>query len=91
MCTTILFADDTNIFITGSNSSQLFNWMFVELDKYFNWFASNKFALNLTKSCYIVFGPKIKTNLNIFDELKISMGNDVLPRVDSTKFPCLII
>ena len=58
----ILFADDTNLFISDDNPVQLFKNMNNELSNYHRWFSSNKLALNLNKSCFILFGPKIIIN-----------------------------
>lgn len=64
----------------------LFCTMNKELKKYNNYFKLNKMILNLQKSCYIIFGPTIKTNNMIFDNCFIKIGDTILPRVYSTKF-----
>ena len=86
ICTTILFADDTNIFLSGNDPIRLFSDMNHQLEIYFNWFSDNKLVLNFKKSCYIIFGPKIKTNENLFNNLNISIGDTTLPRNNFTKF-----
>ena len=91
LCSMVLFADDTNIFMPGNDPTELFKKMNNELINFNKWFTNNKLALNLQKSCYIVFGPKIKTNLKILNDLNICIGNSIIPRVDSTKFLGLII
>ena len=59
----ILFADDTNIFCSGSDIVQLSIIVSNELDKLSEWFAVNKLSLNVSKpiSCYlpIVEGNKM--------------------------------
>ena len=59
----ILFADDTNLFISHTDPDFLINTLNCELDKLSNWFSANRLSLNLTK-----------TN---FMEFNLVMGNDV--------------
>ena len=51
----VLFADDTNVFISGNNLRRLINTLHIELDKLYAWLQSNKLTLNLLKTHYIVF------------------------------------
>ena len=46
----ILFADDTNVFLTGNNIDQMIEIMNGELNNVFIWLNSNKLSLNVTKS-----------------------------------------
>ena len=52
----ILFADDTNVFLTGNNIDQMIEIMNGELNNVFLWLNSNKLSLNVTKrnSWYLV-------------------------------------
>ena len=59
----ILFADDTNLFISHTDPDFVINTLNCELDKLLNWFSANRLSLNLTK-----------TN---FMEFNLVMGNDV--------------
>ena len=43
----ILFADDTNVFLTGKNVDQMIEIMNGELNKVFLWLNSNKLSLNV--------------------------------------------
>ena len=45
----ILFADDTNVFLTGNNIDQMIEIMNGELDNVFLWLNSNKLSLNVKK------------------------------------------
>ena len=50
----ILFADDTNLFCTGENFSDIVKEINVEIDKIYPWVKANKLSLNVDKpiSCY---------------------------------------
>ena len=52
--TAVLFADDTNVFISNSNIENLFETMNKELRKVANWFKANKLSLNISETnCYL--------------------------------------
>ena len=40
--TPVIFADDTNLFLSGKNFETLFQWMNTELEKAKVWFKANK-------------------------------------------------
>ena len=46
----ILFADDTNVFLTGNNIDQMIEIMNGELNNVFLWLNSNKLSLNVKKT-----------------------------------------
>ena len=46
----VMFADDTNLFLSNKDISKLFDDMYVELQKMSIWFKENKLSLNLTKT-----------------------------------------
>ena len=54
-CHHVLFAGDTNIYISGNNLRKLINTFHIELDKLYAWLQSNKLTLNLLKTHYMVF------------------------------------
>ena len=51
----ILFADDTNIFLSGTDVHYLCRVMCEELVKLENWFRLNKLSLNVNATNYVVF------------------------------------
>ena len=57
---TFLFADDTSGLITGDNLPELITKMNVEINTLANWFRTNKMALNLSKTKYIIFHSRGK-------------------------------
>ena len=66
----ILFADDTNIFCSGSDIVQLSIIVSNELDKLNEWFAVNKLSLNLSKTNVMLF-----TNCRRDQNVSISINN----------------
>ena len=56
----ILFADDTNVFLSGKNVNDLLNAMNLELEKISDWINCNKLSLNVSKTHYMVFKTKGK-------------------------------
>ena len=50
-----LFADDTSLFISNTNTKLLENTLNEELSKIVNWLWANKLTLNIDKSNYIIF------------------------------------
>ena len=55
-----LFADDTNIFYQCSNLSELQNTLNRELKKLSLWLNSNRLALNISKTNFVIFAAKNK-------------------------------
>ena len=51
----ILFADDTNLFRSGSDLNVLCNEFSAELSKLYNWFNVNKLSLNIIKTNFMIF------------------------------------
>jgi hypothetical protein len=51
----VLFADDTTCLAKGPVLQELTNFVNIELQKMANWFRSNKMAVNISKTKFIVF------------------------------------
>ena len=77
----ILFADDTNLFCTGSNIHTVCKTVTCELDKLNCWFAVNKLSLKLSKTNYMIF-----TKQNVPKNIEVSIHNHKIERVFLTKF-----
>ena len=56
----LIFIDDTNIFIKGTDLKDLNNTVNEELKKLYIWFCANRLSLNVKKTNYIVFHSKQK-------------------------------
>ena len=53
-----LFADDTNVFVIGSNLSELQQKANYYLDCLYDWCCCNKLTINWEKTNFMVFSPK---------------------------------
>ena len=61
----LIFADYTNVFITGKNIENLVNEMNSEMTKLVEWLHVNKLSINVKKTHYMIFyGQKKKKKLN---------------------------
>ena len=80
----ILFADNTTMFLSGKSVQQLNMDLKTELEKVSCWFYANKVKVNMTKTNYMVFKGR-----NIYfdvDELHVQLNDEYLSRVCSTTF-----
>ena len=66
----LLFADDSNMFISGKNPNDLVIRMNTEIVKVVDWLKINKLSLNLKKTHFIIF-RKSRQKLNLENELFI--------------------
>ena len=84
----VLFADDTTVLLSDPDANKLTELMTLELIKLQQWIKCNKLKINGDKTYFILFGPKIRTNL-INNE--ILLNNSPILRVYSIKFLGIII
>ena len=84
---TILFADDTNLFINGKNVHNLIESINQNLKKLVEWLKLNRLSLNVSKTNYMVFS--LKKSVTFTSEIYINQ--DALKRVYSKKFLGIII
>ena len=82
---TIMFADDTNLFLSGKNIKDIETRINDELELMTEWFRANLLSLNVSKTSFIVFGNR--KNL----EVKIYIDNMLLERQNDTKFLGVIL
>ena len=78
---TFLFADDTSCLAEHNNLNDLIVFVNCELQKLANWFRSNKMAVNISKTKYIIFrtkGKQIDNNIPpvTFNNNEIGVQND---------------
>jgi exonuclease III len=83
----VLFADDTNIFLSHPNLNTLTHIFNRELIQVSNWFKANKLSLNVKKTNYIHFTKK-KHNT---PPTHIMIDNTIIHPVEHTKFLGVII
>ena len=79
----ILFADDTNAFISGKNITEIFTKMNSELRKLVIWLDVNKLRLNAKKTHFILFSP---SKTHVPDDCKLYISDDEIHQVSHTKF-----
>jgi len=77
----VLFADDTNAFITGKTLDILIDQGNDELRKVKMWFDANKLSLNVKKTNYMVFSAK-----TAISNKQLHIDGQVLERVNTTCF-----
>ena len=84
----ILFADDTSVFIEGPNFENISKILNTELEKVNMWLKANKLTINTKKTHYMMFHrTRIKHNTNI----KILINNNLVDHINNTKFLGVII
>ena len=79
---TLLFADDTNVFIHGKNLDDLITCMDQELEKISQWMNVSKLSLNVSKTKCIVFSLRNK----MVSEYHITLNGEDIEQVDNIKF-----
>lgn len=91
----VLFADDTNIFVTGTSKVEAYKKANIILQSIYNYMVANKLHVNTKKCCYIHFRPKTRsketTESNVTDNLVLKMHDNTLEQVTQTKFLGVII
>ena len=85
----ILYADDSNIFISGPDLDEITDTLSNVLNKIHTWINSNQLILNIEKSNFMIFSsPRKKYDQT---EYRISIGNSQLTRVDQCTFLGVIL
>ena len=79
---TILYADDSNIFLVGKNAEVLIRTLNNEMYKLINWLNANQLCLNIDKTQYMFFSLRKHISCN----LHVTMNNQNIKRVDCVKF-----
>ena len=79
---TLLFADDTNVFIHGKNLDDLITCMNKKLETISQWMNVNKLSLNVSKTKCIVFSLRKK----MVSKYHITLNGEVIEQVDNIKF-----
>jgi retron-type reverse transcriptase len=62
----IMFADDTNLFLTGNSLAEVEDKLNAELVLVETWFKANLLSLNVKKTSYMVFGHLKNRTANIY-------------------------
>ena len=84
----LLFADDSNMFLSGKNPDDLVADMCIEMSYVVDWLRLNKLSLNLKKTHFMLFKrPKIKAKIT----KDLIIANVKIDQVGHTKFLGVII
>ena len=79
----VLFADDSNVFLSGKNIDEVISKINEALVGLVEWLNANKLTLNVKKTHFMVFDTARSSN-QINNQVIIN--GQVIDRVDSTKF-----
>ena len=84
----LLYADNTNMFVTGKNIENLIFLINTALKKIVIWLNANKLSLNVKKTHFIIFIFSNKRIVNTNDRV---IDNQPVSRVSHTKFWVLLL
>ena len=82
----VLFADDTNIFHSADNITELLEELHEEMNDIKTWFDSNKLSLNLAKTKVMLFG-----NQRSSVDVNLCINGIQIERIKETRFLGLIV
>lgn len=80
----ILFADDTTLFVMDKNIKFLFDYMKADLSILIDWFQANKLSLNLDKTNFVLFKPSAK-EIDL-SEYELKFNEKVIQQAHVVKF-----
>ena len=86
-----MFADDTNMTISGSSLDDLEQETNLELVNLHCWLKANKLSLNVTKTEFMVIGSRQKLFAESHDEINIRLEDQIIRKVYHAKSSGLII
>ena len=84
----ILFADDTSVFIEGTCLNDISEILNTEFKKISIWLEANKLTININKTHYMMFH---RTRIKHITNFKIYISNNAIDRSINTKFLGVII
>ena len=79
-----LFADDTNLTVSGVTATEIQDNLEIELNKVHMWLLANKLTLNAKKTEFMLIGSRQRLSQIIADPI-LSIGSESIKRVSSTK------
>ena len=82
----IMFADDTNLFVSHKDINTLFQIVNAELKNLETWFNGNKLSLNLTKTKYAFFHPKSYSDDIPLRLPALKINNSIIKRESTVRF-----
>ena len=88
---TIMFADDTNFFLSNRKIKPMFEQMNREMEKFNIWFKANKLSLNADKTKFTLFHKSTQSDDLPLKLPQLIMNNKVIERGSSLKFLGVLI
>ena len=85
---TILFADDTTIFLSSQNPQYLYESVNKDLHSINEWFQTNQLSLNVSKTNYVLFN---NTRVDNADNFNLTIANGSIERTNEVTFICLYL
>ena len=85
----VLFADDTNIFVSGNTAKEAYSKANLLLNSLNIYMYLNKLHINQSKCCFMHFRPTTRNKTGQLDSessLQLRINNRPIKKVDSTKF-----
>lgn len=82
----VLFADDTTLYVSDRNLGDRETYLNIELKKIEKWIFSNKLSVNVSKTTYMII-----TNRAEASDLNLSMNNNFIQRVNMHRFLGVVI
>jgi hypothetical protein len=79
-----LFADDTNLTVSGATTCEMQEKLENDLNNIHMWLLANKLTLNVDKTEYMLIGSRQRQS-QINTEPILSLGSESIKRVSSTK------
>ena len=83
----ILFADDSNLFISGNDADLIMKTLNTELKEISLWLKANKLSLNIKKTHFMIFSSKNKPHT----DMNINIDGEIINETSKTKFLGVII
>jgi Txe/YoeB family toxin of Txe-Axe toxin-antitoxin module len=79
----VLFADDTNVFLSGKNINDVVNRINNELLSIVEWLKANRLSLNIDKTKYMIFKPKRQI---LSSNVEVKLSGFAIEEVTNIKF-----
>ena len=89
--TSIVYADDTTLIITGKTMKEATEKCNTVLDKFYTYFTYNKLTINESKTKYMVFSSSKRITKHDKKQANVIMNNVILEEVQNIKFLGVII
>lgn len=90
-CKTVLFADDTMLYVVGKDLQQMKKDLNEDLNSLFSWLCINKLCLNADKSRFCLFSKKSKINQVEIQNMHITVNGENIVYSEEIKYLGIIL